>query len=73
MENQNGTKKSHRGGARVGAGRKRIEGRDIAVTFRISELANERFKTYCKEHGFSRNEAVCRLFEALPIPSVIPE
>lgn len=57
--------KPKRGGARPGAGRKKIEGRDIAVTFRISSLAKQRLTDYAQRHGISLQEAVNRMFESL--------
>lgn len=57
--------KPKRGGARPGAGRKKIVGRDIAVTFRISALAKERLADYAQQHGISLQEAVNRIFEGI--------
>lgn len=57
--------KPKRGGARPGAGRKKIAGRDIAVTFRISALAKERLADYAQQHGISLQEAVNRISESI--------
>ena len=54
-----------RGGARPGAGRKKKEGRDCAVTFRISALAKERLAAYAAAHGVSMQEAANGIFEGL--------
>lgn len=54
-----------RGGARPGAGRKKIEGRDIAVTFRISATAKQRLTDYAARNGISMQEAVNRILEDL--------
>lgn len=59
------TSKKQRGGARKGAGRKAIQGRDMAVTFRVSALAKERLAAYAAAHGISQQEAVNRILEAL--------
>ena len=64
MEQQNNPKKT-RGGRREGAGRKKIEGRDIAVAYRISAEARDKLKAYAEKHGVSIQEAVNRIFEAL--------
>ena len=64
MEQQNNLKKT-RGGSRAGAGRKKIEGRDISVTYRISAEARDRLKAYADSLGVSVQEAVNRIFEAL--------
>lgn len=61
----NESKKTNRGGARAGAGRKRIEGRNIAATFRISQLAKDNLARYADAHGISAQEALNRLLEAL--------
>lgn len=57
--------KPKRGGSRPGAGRKKIEGRDIAVTFRISAFAKQRLTDYAQRHGISLQEAVNRIFESI--------
>ncbi|MCM1517566.1 MAG: hypothetical protein NC117_02880 [Pseudoflavonifractor sp.] len=64
MEQQNNTGKSH-GGRREGAGRKKIDGRDIAVSYRISAEARDRLRAYADALGVSVQEAVNRIFEAL--------
>lgn len=57
--------KNKRGGARQGAGRKKIEGRDVAVAYRISATAKEKLAAWAASRGISVQEAVNRLFEAL--------
>ncbi len=64
MEQQNEPKKAH-GGRREGAGRKKIEGRDISVAYRISAEARDRLKAYAERSGISIQEAVNRIFESL--------
>lgn len=64
MEQQSNLKKT-RGGRREGAGRKKIEGRDIAVAYRISAEARDRLKAYADGLGVSVQEAVNRIFENL--------
>lgn len=54
-----------RGCARPGAGRKKKEGRDSPVTFRISTLAKERLIAFAETRGISQQEAVNRIFEGL--------
>lgn len=56
-----------RGGSRPGAGRKKKEGRDCAVTFRISALAKERLMAYASTHGMSMQEAANGIFEGLHV------
>lgn len=53
------------GGARTGAGRKRIAGRDCPVAYRISEKAKENIKRYAEERGLSLSAAVVQIFEGL--------
>lgn len=59
------TNKSKRGGARQGAGRKKIEGRVHSVTFRLSERAKQNLAAYAGKLGVSRQEAVNRILEGL--------
>ncbi len=54
-----------RGGARPGAGRKKKEGRDSPVTFRISTLAKERLIAFAEARGISQQEAAIMIFEGL--------
>lgn len=59
------TNKNKRGGARQGAGRKKIEGRVHSVTFRLSERAKQNLAAYAGKLGVSRQEAVNRILEGL--------
>lgn len=54
-----------RGGARQGAGRKKIEGRVHAVTFRLSERAKQNLAAYAGKLGISQQEAANRILEGL--------
>lgn len=58
-------KKSGRGGARAGAGRKAVAGREKAFATRISLKAHERLTAYARERGVSLTEALNSLLEAL--------
>lgn len=62
---QQETKKSNRGGARAGAGRKKT-GRNIAITLHISEEAKNNLASYAQANGISNNEAASRIFENIP-------
>lgn len=58
-------KKTGRGGARQGAGRKALPGREKAFATRISNKAHERLTAYARERGISLTEALNSLLEAL--------
>jgi hypothetical protein len=64
---QSEIKKSNRGGARVGAGRKRVHDSYVAITLRISPRAKDNLDAYAKANGISAQEAARRLFEALEV------
>lgn len=57
--------KKQRGGARPGAGRKRIAGRDHTITLRVSDLAKHNLQSYASAHGISQQEAANRILEAI--------
>ena len=53
-----------RGGFRAGSGRKKT-GRNVSVTYRISEKAQEKLSEYALLRGLSINAAVTEIFELL--------
>ena len=60
------TKKPKRGGARAGAGRKRMEnGRNVRASFMLSTKAAEALERLAAEQGTSRNDAINNLLESL--------
>lgn len=60
------TKKPKHGGARVGAGRKRMEnGRNVRASFMLSTKAAEALERLATEQGTSRNDAINNLLERL--------
>jgi hypothetical protein len=62
---QSEIKKSNRGGARVGAGRKKVHDDYVAITLRISPLAKSKLDAYAQNNGISIQEAARRILEAL--------
>ena len=54
-----------RGGARPGAGRKKIDGRIYAITFRLSNLAKKNLENYARENGLSQQGAINKILEAI--------
>jgi hypothetical protein len=60
-------KKSTRGGAREGAGRKKKHSDYVAVTLRLSTLAKAKLSAYAEANGISSQEAARRLFESLDV------
>jgi hypothetical protein len=60
-------KKSNRGGARVGAGRKKVHDDYVAITLRISPVAKTKLDTYAQNNGISVQEAARRILEALDV------
>ena len=67
MENQSfEVKKSERGGARQGAGRKRKEnGRNIRASFMLSIKANNVLEKLAEEAGKSRNDLINTILESM--------
>lgn len=59
--------KKKRGGARRGAGRKKLEGREHAITLRLSHAAKRNLEAYAEAHGISQQEAANRILEALSL------
>ncbi|MBD5289780.1 MAG: hypothetical protein HDS26_03750 [Bacteroides sp.] len=57
--------KRQRGGARRGAGRKKIADRECKVAFGISARAKANLERYAQENDVSLNEAAVRIFEGL--------
>lgn len=57
------TPKNH-GGSRIGAGRKKC-GRNVSVSYRISEKAQENLSEYAQRRGISISCAVCEILEGL--------
>lgn len=53
------------GGAREGAGRKRVEGRDVAVSARVSLKAKANLDAWSAALGIPRQEVINRLLEGL--------
>lgn len=64
---QSEIKKNNRGGARVGAGRKKVHDDYVAVTLRLSRLAKSNLNAYAQANGISAQEAARRIFEALEV------
>jgi hypothetical protein len=64
---QSEIKKNNRGGARVGAGRKRVHDDYVAITLRISPRAKANLDAYAHANGISSQEAARRLLEALEV------
>lgn len=59
-------KKSGRGGSRQGAGRKKKEnGRNIRVSFMLSEKANKMLVKLSDESGKSRNDLINTILESM--------
>ena len=67
MEKQNEqTPKMGHGGARVGAGRKKVENsRNIRASFMLSSKANETLTRLSAESGRSKNDIINKLLEGL--------
>lgn len=67
MESQsNEPKKSGRGGARAGAGRKRKEnGRNISVALSLSTKAYENLLRLVEEQGSNKNDVINKILEEL--------
>ena len=57
--------KSGHGGARAGAGRKRVPDRECMVAFGISARAKANLLAWAKARGLSQREAANAIFEAL--------
>jgi hypothetical protein len=60
-------KKSTRGGAREGAGRKKKHSDYVAVTLRLSALAKAKLQAYARSNGISAQEAARRILESLDV------
>lgn len=67
MENQENQekKKTGHGGARAGAGRKRVADRECMVSFGVSARAKANLQAWADERGLSLREAANAIFEAL--------
>lgn len=63
MENE---KRDGRGGARQGAGRKKVADRECRIAFGVSQRAKAGLEAYAAQRGLSLREAANELFEALP-------
>lgn len=53
------------GGARKGAGRKRVQGREVAVSARVSLRAKANLEAWAAARGIPQQEAINRLLEGL--------
>lgn len=60
-----GSKGNGHGGARAGAGRKKVAGRDCALGVKISFKARENLGRYCEEAEVSLSEALNDILESL--------
>lgn len=58
-------KKENRGGAREGAGRKKVEDRECKIAFGISAKAKANLVAYAEAHDLSLREAANEIFEGL--------
>ena len=60
------TEKKQRGGARTGAGRKKMEnGRNIAVALKLSAKAFETLERMATEQNTTKNDVINKLLESL--------
>lgn len=53
------------GGARRGAGRKKVAGRDVAISARVTLKAKANLEAWASAHGIPQQEAINRLLEGL--------
>lgn len=53
------------GGARKGAGRKKVQGRDVAISARVSLKAKANLEAWAAAQGIPQQEAINRLLEGL--------
>lgn len=66
MEQQE-IKKSNRGGARAGAGRKRVADRECMLAFGVSHRAKANLAAWAAARSLSLREAANAIFESLDI------
>lgn len=66
MEEQNKKSNGH-GGARKGAGRKKVEDRECHIGFGVSRKAKANLEAFAAQRGLSQREAVNLILERLEV------